>query len=125
MADIIQAKAQLSVGRGCGFGGIAIITLMVGTMADPAQSFTIGGILTLLACFVLVLKASLAPRTPYKRTEVWLLLDKTDRPQPTVAQQVIGSVLREVYLRFALHAAELALALLVASVALRAMPRVA
>ncbi len=123
MAARIEAKAELSVGRACGFGGIAIATFMVATMTEPPLSFLTGGVLTLLACFILILKANLAPHVPYKRTEVWLLLDKADRPRATVAQQLIGRVLREVYLRFALYAASLALALLVASVVFRLLPR--
>ena len=119
MADRIRSKAELSVARGCGFAGIAIATMMIGTIAEPVQSLVIGGVLTLLACFVLMLKANLAPRTPYKRTEVWLLLDKAERPQAPVAQQIIGGTLQEVYLRFALRAAHLASAFLLASIVMR------
>lgn len=122
MESRIEQKAELSVARGCGFGAIAILTLMVGTIANPSQAFQMGGLATLVTCFILLLKANLAPRMPYKRTEVWLLLDKSDRPQAPVAQQVIGTVLREVYLRFALYAARLALAMLVASIFLRVLP---
>ena len=123
MPRSIEAKAEMSVGRACGFAMIAIITFMVGTIAQPSQSLAIGGVLTLLTCFILLLKANLAPRKPYKRTEVWLLLDKAERPQPTVAQQVIGRVMQEVFLRFALRAARLSLALLSASLLVRVLPR--
>lgn len=89
---------------------------MIGLMTDPTLSLQTGGILSMLTSLVLILKANWAIQVPYKRTEVWLMLDKGERPMPAVAQQVIGGVLREVYLRFALYAASLALALLCASV---------
>jgi hypothetical protein len=118
----IEAKAELSVGRACAFGGIGICTFMIGMISEPHHALLMGAVLTLIACLVLVLRANLAPRKPYKRTEVWLLLDKSERPAATVAQQLIGSVLREVYLRFALYSAVLALGLLIASVLLRVLP---
>lgn len=123
MANAIEAKAELSVARACGFGCIGIGTFMIGSIAEPADAFRTGGVMTLLTCFILLLKANLAPLKPYKRTETWLMLDKSDRPQAPVAQQVIGGVLREVFLRFALYAASLALAMLIASVVFRMLPR--
>jgi hypothetical protein len=120
----IEAKAELSVGRGCAFGGIAIGTFMIGLISEPPLAFQMGGVLTLLACFILILKANLAPSRPYKRTEVWLLLDQSERPGPAIAQQVIGSTLQYVYLRFALNAAWLAALLLIASVVFRVLPRI-
>lgn len=121
----IEAKAELSVGRACGFAGLAIGTFMIGMISEPPLALRVGGVLTLLACFVLILKASLATKVPYKRTEVWLLLDPSERPQPSIAQQVIGRTLRYVYLRFALYAAWLSVSLLVASLVFRALPRIA
>ena len=122
MANQIEAKAELSVARGCGFGGIAILTLMVGAIAQPPLAFLMGGLSTLIASLILWLKANLAQHTPYKRTELWLLLAKPDRPQQMVAQQLIGGVLREVYLRFALYGAWLALAMLLASIVFGMLP---
>ena len=52
MAARIEAKAELSVGRACGFGGIGIATFMVATMTEPPLSFLTGGVLTLLTCFI-------------------------------------------------------------------------
>lgn len=118
----IEAKAELSVGRACAFGGIAIGTFMIGLITDPPLAFVTGGVLTLLASFILILKANLAVSRPYKRTEVWLLLDSSERPLPEVAQVVIGRTLQDVFLRFALYAAGLSAAMLVASVLFRALP---
>jgi hypothetical protein len=119
MPGHIKAKAELSVGRACGFAGLAIGTFMVGLSSDPALAFLSGGLLTLLACCILVLKANLAQSRPYKRTEVWLLLDQAERPMPEVAQVVIGRALRYVFLNFGLHAAKLAAAMLMASFLIR------
>lgn len=123
MLNLIEAKAELSVGRACAFGGIAIGTFMIGSITEPADALRTGGIMTLLTCFILLLKANLALDKPYKRTELWLLLPPGARPTPEIAQAVIGRTLRTVFLRFALYAASLALALLCASVLFRLMPR--
>ncbi len=123
MSSKIETAAELSVARACGFAGIGIGTFMVGLMTDPALSLQVGGILSLFICMVLVLKASWAPRAPYDRTEVWLMIERGDRPGPAVAQQIIGGVLREVYVRFAFYAAALSFGFLAASVVFRMLPR--
>ncbi len=124
MPHRIEAKAELSVGRACGFAGLAIGTFMIGLIGEPPLAFRIGGIMALLACFILILKANLAPQAPYKRTEVWLLLDQSERPTPAIAQQIIGRTLQLVYLRFALYSAWLSASMLVASVVFGVLPRV-
>jgi hypothetical protein len=105
MIQRIEHLAHVSVARGCGFAAIAIFTFVVGLSGEMALALKAGGILSLLTAMVLVLKAALANRRPYKRTELWIMLDPSERPQPAVAQQIIGTVLREAYLYFALHAA--------------------
>ena len=99
----IESFARLSVLRGSAFGLLAIVCTMVGLAATPALSFKVGGILCLLACFVLIVKAEHADRRPYKRTELWLMLDKDARPPATAAQQVIASALKGCYRQTALH----------------------
>lgn len=115
----LQQAAEISVARGCGFAALAICTFMVGFAGDIRLSLAVGGCMALLATFVLIIKALKAERTSYKRTEVWIMLEPEDRPRPEVAQQVIGTTLREVYLRFALRAAKLSLGLLAASILAR------
>ena len=115
----LQQAAEISVARGCGFAALAIFTFMVGFAGDIRLSLAVGGCMALLATFVLVIKALNTERTSYKRTEVWIMLEPEDRPLPEVAQKVIGQALREVYLRFAIHAAKLALGLLAASFLIR------
>jgi hypothetical protein len=115
MLQKLEALAELSVARGCGFAALAIFTFMIGTVSDPALAFKSGGLMTLLACAVLLLKARNACTRPYKSTELWIMLAKDERPDAAIAQQVIGNVLRDVYLRFAQQAAVLAILMLSAA----------
>lgn len=115
----LNSLARLSVARGCGFGMVAIITMMVGLSEQMPQSLQAGGYAMLLMCMVLLLKAFLADQRPYKRTELWLLLAKEERPREQVAQKVVATVLRQAYLLFAKRAALAAIALLVGSQLLR------
>ena len=108
MLDRIERAAHLSVARGCGFAALAILTFFVGLSFDLRMAFKSAGILALLTSAVLLLKAQVARSRPYKRTELWVMLNPAERPQAAIAQQVIGTVLRETYLYFALHAAVVA-----------------
>ena len=63
-----------SVARGCGFGMLAIVCVMVGMSFDPRAVFQAGGILTLMMVFILILKARYALTQNYKHTEMWLYL---------------------------------------------------
>ena len=116
MIKTIEDLAEVSVARGCGFAGLGIVCLMVGLSDQMSVACKAGGILTLGACMILAIRGWTATTTPYKRTEVWIMLDKAERPQPAIAQQVIGTALREAYLRFALHAAWLSTGLLVIAI---------
>jgi hypothetical protein len=114
----IEALAEVSVARGCGFAGLAILTLMLGLSWDFALACKVGGLLTLFVCLVLAAKAGLALRRPVRNTELWMLLERRDRPHPELAQSILGQALRTCYLRFALNAALLAVALLSTSLVL-------
>lgn len=116
--DIIARKAVISVARGCGFGALAIFCLMVGLLGEPAVALRAGGYSMLLMAFILLLKGWRAGEKPYKRTELWLLLEPAERPQTAIAQQVVGAILRETFLRFAFRAAAVAVALLMLSIVL-------
>jgi hypothetical protein len=105
MLQRIEHTAHVSVARACGFAALAIMTFMVGLSGDLGASFKAGGILSLMTSVVLLLKAWHASRRPYKHTELWLMLAPQDRPNSAIAQQIIGTVLRETFLYFALHTA--------------------
>lgn len=101
----IEGLATVSVGRGCGFAALGIATFVIGLAHEPDLAFRAGGLLFLLVCFTLLLRAWHARRRPYRSTELWVMLQPMERPQAAIAQQVISMALREAYLRFALHAA--------------------
>lgn len=104
----LRALAAQSVGRACFFAALAIWCVMVGLIADPLRSVKAGAILTILVACVLLLKAGRVTHVSYKKTELWLLLDRKIALQPEVAQRVITTILRETYLRYALYAALMA-----------------
>lgn len=108
MSEQIERAATISVARACGFAGLGIFCFMVGTAPFIVLSFKVGGILTLLVCFVLLFKGAGARRRPYKRTETWLMLAPPDRPTGATAQQLIGGTLQTIYLTYAQYTAGLA-----------------
>lgn len=111
MLDHIEKLARLSVSRACGFAGLGTLVTVVGFSSDMALALKIAGILALITCLVLMLKAHYALRQPYKSTELWIMLRPDERPQSAIAQQIIGTVMRETYLYFALHAGLMAVGL--------------
>lgn len=113
----LQALARQSVSRACGFGTIAIVTLMVGLSDDFALALKAGGYATLLMCIILLLKAFYAEHQPYKRTELWLMLEPEERPRANVAQGIVGRLMRETYLIFAGRTALVAAVLLLGALA--------
>ncbi len=106
MLDRIERLAEISVARGCGFAALATALIFVGTLpAGLPLAFKIAGVAALVTCAVLLLKAWLAKRRPYQRTEVWHMLRLDERPLPGVAQNIVATILRGVFLRFAQQAA--------------------
>ena len=117
--DEIENAAFTSVGRACGFSGLAIFCIMFGFAFDPALAARIGGGLCLMVSLILIAYALRARSRPYKRTETWLILAKDKRPPATVAQKLIGEALRETYVWFARQTAIIAIALLASSMVLQ------
>jgi hypothetical protein len=109
----VEELALISIGRGVGFAALGIGTLMLGLSADLLNCLKAGGILTLMTSLVLLMKGFRAPQKDYKRTEVWIMLSPAERPSATVAQGMIGEVLKRTYLTFAFHAALISGGLLV------------
>jgi hypothetical protein len=106
MLQHIERAAEISVARGCGFAALATGLIFIGTMpAGLPTAFTAAGMGALLTCGILLLKAVLAARKPYQRTELWYMLKPDQRPTAVVAQTLIPSVLRTTFLRFAQQAA--------------------
>ena len=114
--DAIERAAHLSIGRACAFGALAILCFMVGFSYDPHLSARVGGSFSLLMCLVLLVKAWLTQRTPYKHTETWLILDEVDRPPADLAQGLVATAMRSVFLVYARYSALTAALLLAASI---------
>ena len=119
MEDRIRRLADLSIRRGCGFGLLAVSTAMVGVAHDAALAAYGGAVMVALMGAVLVLKGFRAPGRLYRKTELWLLLDREHGLPEAKAQAVIGGILRDRYYWHARWAATIALALWLLSLGLR------
>jgi hypothetical protein len=108
MEATIRRYAQVSIARGCGFGALAITTMMVGSASDLSLFFRSGGIGALLMCFILLLKASRVEHTPVKDTEVWVMIPRDIRPSPEIAAPLIARARRDYMMKFAYVAAVVA-----------------
>jgi hypothetical protein len=109
--------AYETVLRACGFGSLAIFCTMVGMSFTPRFAFQTGGFLTTLMALILIYKAYEARTKDYRRTEMWLYLEKHERPPANFAQWASATVLRETYLTFALWTSMVAIALWVIALA--------
>jgi hypothetical protein len=103
--------AYETVLRACGFASLAIFCVMIGMSFMPRLAFQAGGFFTTLMTAILVLKAHEANTKDYRRTEMWLYLEKHERPPAAYAQWASATVLRETYLRFALWTSMIAIAM--------------
>ncbi len=91
-----------TVFRACGFGALAIFCVMTGMSFHPKLAFQAGGFLTTIMAFILILKSREALTKDYRKTEMWLYIDKDFRPPEAYAQWASATVLRDTYLTFAL-----------------------
>ncbi|MEX0590941.1 MAG: hypothetical protein WD207_07630 [Xanthobacteraceae bacterium] len=107
----LRKAAFISVARGCGFGMLAIVCVMVGMSFNPRAVFQAGGILTLIMTFILILKARNALTKDYKKTEMWLILPKDFRPPERYAQWATATVMRDAYFTFAQYTALISIAM--------------
>ena len=106
--DEIRRTAYLCIGRACGFAGLAVFTTVVGLAFDPLLAARSGGVLMTIVTIVLLLKSRLVYKQDYRRTELWIMLDKEHRPPAGQAHWAMATVLNETYLWFAQYAAGLA-----------------
>jgi ferric-dicitrate binding protein FerR (iron transport regulator) len=107
----IKACAAQSIGKACGFAGLAIVTFMFGLSFSPITSLQVGAILTSMMVAVLAWKAARAHQQPYRRTETWLLMKKQHGLPEAAAQRVMAQALRDTYIRHAELAAGVVLVL--------------
>jgi hypothetical protein len=90
--------ADLSIRRGCSFGLLAIGTAVIGMASDMGLATRGAAIGMSLMAAILLLKAMQARTRSYKRTELWILIDKRHEFPETRAQQLFGNILRERYI---------------------------
>lgn len=109
--DRLREVAFQTIGRAVGFAGLAILCVMAGLAFDPLMAVRAGGILVLLVLFVLLIKARNALSVDYKSTEMWLYLEKDEKPAEAYAQWAASTVLREAYMWFARWTAGVAVVL--------------
>ena len=107
----MRRVAYETVLRACGFASLAIFCVMIGMSFMPRLAFQAGGFLTTVMTGVLVLKAFEARSKDYRRTEMWLYLEKDQRPPAAYAQWASATVLRETYLTFALWTSAISIAM--------------
>jgi hypothetical protein len=98
----MRRVAYETVLRACGFASLGIFCVMMGMSFHPKLAFQAGGFLTTIMAFVLILKAREALTKDYRRTEMWLYIDKSFRPPEAYAQWASATVLRDTYLTFAM-----------------------
>lgn len=108
----LRRLAELSTARACGFAGLANLCLMTGLSYNLSLALKAGGYGTLLVMTALLLAAQGAERKPFRRTELWLMLEERERPPAELAQAVIGRARRDAFLRFARYHALVAALLL-------------
>jgi hypothetical protein len=97
----LERLATVSVARGVAFAGLAIVCTMVGFAGHLPALLKAGGIGFLLVTAVLIMKAQSAPRTRYKHTELWIMLEEHERPPVELAQQLIAAARQNALYRFA------------------------
>ncbi len=101
----MRQVAYETVLRACGFASLAIFCVMIGLSFDPRLAFQAGGFLTTFMTFVLILKSREALTKDYRKTEMWLYIDKQFRPPEAYAQWASATILRDTYLTFAMWTA--------------------
>jgi hypothetical protein len=114
----IEHLTAISVARGVGFGALTIICFMVGFASSPVNVLRAGGFGSLLICMVLYIKGLNCSPQDYRRTEVWIMLDKHEREPADVAAVMISNARRTALLRWAQGAAWAAASMLSVAVLL-------
>jgi len=99
--ELVRQCAEVSVRRGLGFALLAIGCIVVGFSWDITLALETGAGSTLLLCAILFFRALDAPTRDYRKTETWILLDKRVKLPPDRMQKTIGTILQDLYRRYA------------------------
>lgn len=116
MLRSIATAAKLTVGRDCAFAVIGIVALMAHSLNDVLHALKLGAWSFLSLSLLFWLRATLAMRFPYRRTDVWSSLAHEHRPNDRFAQQLIGRAIRNASLQMALLASCLSTGLLIIAI---------
>jgi hypothetical protein len=114
----LRLVAFQSIARGCGFAGFAIFCVVAGVSFEPLLAARTGGILMTLMTVILLYKAREALVRDYRRSEMWIMLDRANRPPEAYARWAAPTVLRDAYLWFAQYAAAIAIVFWVVALAI-------
>ena len=114
--EAIENAAIISVGRATGFAALAIVCIVMALSYEPVVATRAGCILSLLVAAILFHYSIRAPERPYRKTELWIILAKKDRPPKSIAQKLIGTTLHKTYRKFAEYAVISALIFMVLSI---------
>jgi hypothetical protein len=107
----MRQVAHETVLRACGFATLGIFCIMTGMSFNPRLAFQAGGFLTTIMALVLILKSREALTKDYRKTEMWLYVDKKFRPPEAYAQWASATILRDTYLTFALWTSLISIAM--------------
>ncbi len=107
----MRQVAYETVLRACGFASLGIFCVMTGLSFHPRLAFQAGGFLTTIMAFILILKSREALTKDYRRTEMWLYIDKNFRPPEAYAQWASSTILRDTYLTFAMWTSLISIAM--------------
>lgn len=91
----IERLASVSVWRGTAFAALAIAVAMSALAFDPGLAMRLGAVMSLMLAVLLHGKALLYHRKPVRETEVWVLLDRDERPPPQIAAGMIARAMRD------------------------------
>lgn len=115
--DRIERAAERSVARATAFACLAIALVAAGLSESPGLALRVAAAAALLLWSGLRLTGLRAPRRPYRRTEVWLMLEPRPLLPPALLQRLIGGAIRAACERYADYALGAALLLWLAGVA--------
>ena len=118
----IRELAYHTVMRACLFASLGIFCVMTGMSFEPKLAFQAGGFLTTIMAFVLIFKARFAPTKDCRNTEMWLYIEKDQRPPLDYAQWAISTAMHETYLTFAKWTAMISIAMWILAVIFSFVP---
>ncbi len=91
----IRQLAALSVLRGAGFAGLAVMLTMAALAFNPALALHVGGLGFLVLAIVMDVKASAYPRKRrIRESEVWIMMTEEERPAEHAARPLIVAAMQ-------------------------------